>query len=177
MKKGNDIIKPRKKFKIIKIVGNVMIIDVNKNMKDLGIVLPDAPAPAANYVPFKRCGSMLFISGQISKVGENLITGKLGLNMDIDEGYSAARHCGLALLAQLSLACNGDLNSVTGIIRLGGFVNSTSDFVQHPQVINGASDLMAEVFGDLGHHSRAAVGSSSLPLGVAVEVDGIFEIG
>ncbi len=154
-----------------------MVININHKIKSLGINLPEAPAPAANYVPFKRSGNMIFVSGQIAKNGETLIKGKLGLNMTVEEGYEAARHCGLALIAQLEKACNGDLNLITGIIRLGGFVNATSDFEQHPQVINGASDLMAEVFGDMGHHSRAAVGCSSLPLGVAVEVDGIFQIG
>ena len=154
-----------------------MVIDINENIKKLGITLPEAPAPAANYVPFKKSGNMIFVSGQIAKNGEKLIKGKLGLNMTVDEGYNAARHCGLALIAQLSSACNGDLNLVTGIIRLGGFVNATAEFDQHPQVINGASDLMAEVFGAVGQHSRAAVGCSSLPLGVAVEVDGIFQIG
>ena len=153
-----------------------MVIDINENIKKLGITLPEAPAPAANYVPFKKSGNMIFVSGQIAKNGEKLIKGKLGLNMTVDEGYNAARHCGLALIAQLSSACNGDLNLVTGIIRLGGFVNATAEFDQHPQVINGASDLMAEVFGAVGQHSRAAVGCSSLPLGVAVEVDAIFEL-
>ena len=153
-----------------------MVIYINQNIQTIGIILPEAPAPAANYVPFKRSGNMIFVSGQIAKNGQNLIRGKLGLNMSVDEGYNAARHCGLALLAQLSIACKGDLNLVKGIIRLGGFVNATAEFEQHPQVINGASDLMAEVFGDIGQHSRAAVGCSSLPLGVAVEVDGIFQI-
>lgn len=150
--------------------------DVNKTLADLGITLPDAPAPAANYVPFVQSGNLVFVSGQVSMDANGLVRGKLGENMSVEDAQKAARLCALNLLAQVSAACNGDLNRVTRVVKLTGFVNATPDFNQHPQVVNGASDLMAEVFGDAGRHARAAVGSSSLPLGVAVEVEGIFEI-
>jgi len=150
--------------------------DINTTLTDLGISLPDAPAPAANYVPFVQTGNLVFISGQVSLDADGLVRGKLGENMAVEDGQKAARLCALNLLAQLNAACGGDLNKVSRVVKLTGFVNATPDFNQHPQVINGASDLMAEVFGDAGQHARAAVGSSSLPLGVAVEVEGIFEL-
>ena len=153
-----------------------MIEDIEKNLTDLGIDLPLAAAPAANYVPYVKVGSILFVSGQISQNADGLVTGKLGSNFSLDDGYNAARLCGLALIAQVRSACDGDWSRFNRVIRLGGFVNCTSDFEEHPKIINGASDLMVEVFGDNGSHSRAAVGSSSLPLGVAVEVDGVFEL-
>ena len=118
----------------------------------------------------------MYVSGQISQNESGFITGKLGLNLSTEEGYQAARYCAILLISQLKLACNGDLNKVESVVRLGGFVNSAPDFLEHPKVINGASDLMVEIFGDKGKHSRAATGASSLPFGVAVEVDGIFEI-
>jgi enamine deaminase RidA (YjgF/YER057c/UK114 family) len=150
--------------------------DVNQTLADLGITLPEAPTPAANYVPFVRSGNLVFVSGQVSMDANGLVRGKLGENMSVADAQKAARLCALNLLAQVSVACDGDLNRVARVVKLTGFVNATGDFNQHPQVINGASDLMAEVFGDAGKHARAAVGSSSLPLGVAVEVEGIFEI-
>ena len=150
--------------------------EFEQKLNDLGIVLPNAAAPAANYVPYVRLGSMLFVSGQISQNSEGLILGKLGYNCSLDEGYQAARFCGLALISQLKSACDGDLSQLKQVVRLGGFVNCTPDFTDHPKIINGASDLMGEIFGQKGAHARAAVGSSSLPLGVAVEVDGIFEL-
>jgi len=150
--------------------------DVNKTLTDLGITLPTAPTPAANYVPFVRTGDLLYVSGQVSMDGDGLVRGKLGENMSVEDAQKAARLCALNLLAQVSAACDGDLNKVVRVVKLTGFVNSTPDFNQHPQVVNGASDLMAEVFGDAGKHARAAVGSSSLPLGVAVEVEGIFQL-
>ncbi len=150
--------------------------DVNKTLADLGITLPDAPAPAANYVPFVQTGNLVFVSGQVSMDADGLVRGKLGENMSVEDAQKAARLCALNLLAHVSVACDGDLNRVARVVKLTGFVNCTADFNQHPQVINGASDLLAEVFGDAGKHARAAVGSSSLPLGVAVEVEGIFEI-
>lgn len=150
--------------------------DVNQTLADLGITLPDAPAPAANYVPFVQTGNLLYVSGQVSMDANGLVRGKLGENMSIEDGQKAARLCALNLLAQVSAACDGDLSKVARVVKLSGFVNATGDFNQHPQVINGASDLMAEVFGDAGKHARAAVGSSSLPLGVAVEVEGVFQI-
>ena len=150
--------------------------DVNQTLADLGIALPDAPAPAANYVPFVQSGNLVFVSGQVSMDANGLVRGKLGENMSVEDAQKAARLCALNLLAQVSAACEGDLNRVARVVKLTGFVNATPDFNQHPQVVNGASDLMAEVFGDAGRHARAAVGTSSLPLGVAVEVEGIFEI-
>ena len=145
-------------------------------LESLGLALPDAPAPAANYAPFVRTGNLVYVSGQVSMDAKGLVRGKLGENMSVEEGQKAAKLCALNLLAQLSAACEGDLERVGRIVKLTGFVNSTGDFTQHPQVVNGASDLFAELFGDRGKHARAAVGSSSLPLGVAVEVEGIFEL-
>lgn len=149
---------------------------IDQKLSDLSIVLPSAAAPAANYVPYVKIGKMLHVSGQISQNVNGLVVGKLGSDFSIDEGYEAARLCGLALIAQVKSACDGDWSRFKRVVRLGGFVNSTNTFTEHPKVINGASDLMVEVFGDKGSHARAAVGSSSLPLGVAVEVDGIFEL-
>lgn len=147
-----------------------------ERLAELGITLPDAPAPAANYVPFVRSGNLVFVSGQIPIGDDGLITGKLGDNCSVEAGQAAARCCGLALIAQLSAALEGDLDRLVRVVKLTGFVNSTENFTDHPKVINGASDLMAEVFGDAGSHARAAVGSSSLPLGVAVEVEAVFEV-
>ena len=149
---------------------------IEQKLKDLGITLPNAAAPAANYVSYVRTGNMLFVSGQISQNVDGLVLGKLGANFSLNQGYDAARLCGLALIAQLKSSCGGNWDLFKKVVRLGGFVNCTDDFKDHPKVINGASDLMVEVFGDKGMHARAAVGSSSLPLGVAVEVDGIFEL-
>ena len=141
------------------------------------IELPQATSAVANYVPFVLSGNTLCISGQITVWnGEIRYQGKLGENISVDEGYQAARICGLNLVAQLKSACGGDLDRVTRVIKLGGFVNCSPDFIDHPEVINGASDLMVDVFGEAGRHARFAVGVSSLPLGVAVEIDGIFEI-
>lgn len=145
-------------------------------LAELGETLPAAPAPAANYVPYVQVGDMVYVSGQIAKDGDDLIIGKLGDNMSVEEGQRAAKVCALNLLAQLNAACGGDLDRVVQVVKLGGFVNSTADFTQHPMVINGASDFVGEVFGDKGAHARAAVGCSSLPLGVAVEVEGVFQI-
>jgi enamine deaminase RidA (YjgF/YER057c/UK114 family) len=145
-------------------------------LSDLGLTLPDAPAPAANYVPFVQSGKMLFISGQISNSPDGLIRGKLGADMDVEAGVIAARSCALALIAQARVACGGDLTRIARVVKLTGFVNCTPDFTDQPKVINGASDLMVAVFGDAGRHARAAVGAPSLPLGVAVEVEGIFEL-
>ncbi|MEM7240566.1 MAG: RidA family protein [Pseudomonadota bacterium] len=145
-------------------------------LSDLGIELPDAPAPAANYVPYVQSGNMLYVSGQISQDATGRICGKLGDDFSVEQGQAAARLCGLSLIAQVKAACGGDLDRLKRVVKLTGFVNCTPDFGDHPKVINGASDLMGEVFGDAGKHARAAVGSSSLPLGVAVEIEGIFEI-
>ncbi len=147
-----------------------------QTLADLGITLPDAPAPAANYVPYVQTGNLVYISGQISSGPDGLILGKLGDDMSVEDGQGAAAMCAVNLIAQLRSACGGDLNKLKRVVKLNGFVNSTQDFTDHPKVVNGASDLMVAVFGDKGKHARAAVGCSSLPLGVAVEVEGIFEI-
>ena len=151
-------------------------MDIEAKLKELGIELPAAPAPAANYVPYVVAGDMVYISGQISADAGGLITGKLGADMDVAAGQKAARQCAIALLAQLKAACGGDLNRLKRVVKLGAFVNSTDSFTDQPQVVNGASDLMVEVLGDAGRHSRSAVSSPSLPLGVAVEIDGVFQI-
>ena len=147
-----------------------------KKLSEEGITLPGAPAPAANYVPYVRVGDVLYVSGQISQNSSGLILGKLGENMTTDQGAEAAKFCAINLLAQVKSACAGDLDRLVRVIKLTGFVNSMPDFTQQPQVINGASDLMGKVLGDAGKHARVAVSASSLPLGVAVEIDGIFQI-
>lgn len=149
---------------------------IDSRLSALGITLPDAPAPAANYVSHVRSGSLVFVSGQISKQGDALIKGRLGDTMDVAAGSAAARACGIALLAQLKSACGGDLGRVVRVVKLTGFVNSTADFTDQPKVVNGCSDLLVEVFGDAGRHARSAVSAASLPFGVAVEIEGIFEV-
>ena len=150
-------------------------MDINSTLIGKGIVLPDAPPPAANYIPFVKIDKLVFISGQVSQNEDGFIKGVLGKDLDIEQGYSAARQCGISLLAQLKNAVKGDLNKVTKVVKLGGFVNSALDFTEQPSVINGASDLFVELFGEKGRHARTAVGAN-LPLGVAVEIDGIFEV-
>ena len=145
-------------------------------LAELGVELPDAPAPAANYVPFVQAGDLVHVSGQISNGPEGFITGKLGDDMDVDAGAAAARSCAIALLAQVKAACGGDLDRLVQVVKLVGFVNSTSDFTDQPKVINGASDFMVEALGDAGRHARSAVSAASLPFGVAVEIEGIFRI-
>jgi len=149
---------------------------IESRLQDLGITLPPAPAPAANYVPFVRSGSLLFVSGQISQGVDGLIKGRLGAGMSIAEGAAAARACGLALIAQARVACGGDLDRVLRVVKLTGFVNSTTEFTEQPEVVNGCSDLMVEVFGDAGRHARAAVSAAALPRGVAVEIEAVFEV-
>ena len=146
-------------------------------LNELNITLPEAKAPVGNYVAAKISGKMLFISGQIS-IDENgqLIKGKLGKDLDTESGYNAAKRCALSIISQVKKACNNDLSKIKSCIKLTGFVNSTEDFVDQPKVINGASDLIVSVFGDAGMHTRAAVSTNSLPLGVSVEVDAIFEL-
>tara|TARA_B100000700_G_scaffold99350_1_gene111839 strand:+ start:12 stop:473 length:462 start_codon:yes stop_codon:yes gene_type:complete len=146
-------------------------------IKELKIELPEAKAPVGNYIATKISGKMLFISGQIS-IDENgqLIKGKIGKDLDTESGYNAAKRCALSIISQVKKACNDDLSKIKSCIKLTGFVNSTDDFTEQPKVINGASDVIASVFGDAGMHTRAAVSTNSLPLGVAVEVDAIFEI-
>lgn len=141
-----------------------------------GLTLPEAPAPAANYVPYVVAGDMVYVSGQISADENGLITGKLGAELDVDAGKKAAERCALSLLAQVKAACGGDLSRLQRVVKLGAFVNSTEAFTEQPQVINGASDILVELLGDAGRHARAAVSSPSLPLGVAVEIDGVFQI-
>src|SRR5260370_33324059 len=141
-----------------------------KNLMRLGITLPPTASPSANYVPARRQGNQIYISGQVpSEGGKDKFTGKLGSTFTVGEGQAAARLCGMNILAQLKRALNGDLGQVVGVIRLGGFVNAEPDFDDHPKVINGASDLMVEVFGEAGRHARAAVGVYSLPRNVPVE--------
>lgn len=149
---------------------------IESNLADLGISLPDAPAPAANYVPYVVAGDMVYISGQISAGPDGLVKGKLGDNFTIEQGAAAAKLCGIALLAQLKAACDGDLERLVQVVKLGGFVNSTADFGDQPAVINGCSDFMVAALGDRGRHARAAVSAASLPFGVAVEVEGVFQI-
>jgi enamine deaminase RidA (YjgF/YER057c/UK114 family) len=150
---------------------------IESRLRELGITLPEAAAPAANYVPYVVTGNLVFVSGQLPIAeGKVAFTGRLGAELGLDEGQKAARLCGLNLIAQVKAACEGDLERVRRVVRLGGFVASTPEFTDHPKVVNGASDLMVEVFGNKGRHSRAAVGVAALPLDAAVEIDGIFEI-
>ena len=148
-----------------------------ENIKKLQIKLPEAKAPVGNYVATKITGKMLFISGQIS-IDESgqLIKGKIGRDLNTKAGYEAAKRCALSIIAQVKKACDNDLSKVKSCIKLTGFVNSTDNFTEQPKVINGASDLIASIFGDIGMHTRAAVSTNSLPLGVSVEVDAIFEL-
>ena len=147
------------------------------NIEKLKIILPEAKAPVGNYVATKITGKILFISGQIS-IDENgqLIKGKVGKDLDTDAGYNAAKRCALSIVAQAKKACEDDLSKIKSCVKLTGFVNSTDDFTEQPKVINGASDMIVSVFGDIGMHTRAAVSTNSLPLGVSVEVDAIFEL-
>ncbi len=148
-----------------------------EKMKELKINLPEAKAPVGNYVATKVSGKMLFVSGQISidETGQ-LIKGKVGKDLDTDAGYNAAKRCALSIIAQVKKSCDNDLSKVKSCVKLTGFVNSTDEFIDQPKVLNGASDLIASVFGDAGIHTRAAVSTNSLPLGVSVEVDAIFEL-
>jgi len=152
-------------------------MNFEEKIKELKIELPDAKAPVGSYVASKICNKMLFVSGQISiSANGDLIKGKLGKDLKTEDGYEAAKRCGLSIIAQVKKACNNDLSKIKSCIKLTGFVNSTEDFVEQPKVINGASDLIVSVFGDAGMHTRAAVSTNSLPLGVSVEVDAIFEL-
>ncbi len=149
---------------------------IEARLRELDLTLPDAPAPAANYVPWVRTGDLVFVSGQISQDSGGLIRGRLGADMDAAAGAAAARRCAVSLLAQVRAACGGDLDRVVRAVKLTGFVNSTPDFTDQPKVINGCSDLLVEVFGDAGRHARSAVSAASLPLGVAVEIEAIFQV-
>ena len=152
-------------------------MNYDQKIKDLKIQLPEAKAPVGSYVATKISGKLLYISGQIS-INSNgeLIKGKVGKNLTTEEAYNAAKRCGLSIVAQVKKACEGDLSKVKSCIKLTGFVNSTDDYIEQPKVINGASDLIASIFGEAGMHTRAAVSTNSLPLGVSVEVDAIFEL-
>ena len=148
-----------------------------ENIKKLKIDLPNAKAPVGSYVATKIVGKLLYISGQIS-INENgeLIKGKIGQELTTEEGYNAAKRCGLSIISQVKNACDNDLSKIRSCIKLTGYVNSTEDFIEQPKVINGASDIIASIFGDAGMHTRAAVSTNSLPLGVSVEIDAIFEL-
>ena len=152
-------------------------MNFDEKIKELKIELPDAKAPVGSYVATKIVGKLLYVSGQISIDSKgDLIKGKVGKDLTTDEAYEAAKRCGLSIVAQVKNACHGDLSKIKSCIKLTGFVNSTEDYIEQPKVINGASDLIASIFGDAGMHTRAAVSTNSLPLGVSVEVDAIFEI-
>jgi len=151
-------------------------MSIEARLAELGITLPDPAAPVANYVPFVISGNLAHISGQVSADASGLIKGKLGADMTVEQGAAAARACAISLLAQVKKACGGDLGRVVRLVKLTGFVNSTPDFTDQPKVINGASDLMVAALGDAGRHARSAVSAAALPLGVAVEIDAIFEI-
>ncbi len=151
--------------------------EVDARLAELGIEVPEAAAPVANYVGYVRSGNLVFVSGQVPLVdGAFKFQGKVGAEFSVEEGQEAARICAINIVAQLKAACGGDLDRVRRVVKLGGFVNSTPEFTDQPKVINGASDLMVAVFGDAGKHTRAAVSAGALPLGVAVEVDAIAEI-
>jgi len=149
---------------------------IDARLTEIGVTLPTPPAPVASYVPFTMAGKLVHVSGQVSVDASGGIKGKLGEKIEVEEGQAAARLCGLNLLAQVRAACGGDLDRVKRVIKLNGFVNVTPDFDPIPQVINGCSDLMVQVLGDAGKHARSAVGVANLPMGFAVEVDGVFEI-
>ena len=148
-----------------------------ENIKKLNILLPSAAAPVGSYVATKIVGKLLYVSGQIS-IDEkgNLIKGKLGKDYSVEQGYEAAKRCALSIISQAKKACGDDLSKIKSCLKLTGFVNSSEDFTEQPKVINGASDLIKNVFGESGSHARAAVSTNSLPLGVAVEVDAIFDL-
>lgn len=149
---------------------------IEARLAELGVTLPDAPAPAANYVPWVITGNQVFVSGQISQNAGGMIKGRLGDDMSIEQGAEAARACAVSLLAQLKAATGGKIDRLVRVVKLVGFVNSTADFVDQPKVINGASDFLVAALGDAGRHARSAVSAASLPFGVAVEIEAIFEI-
>ena len=154
-----------------------MITDLNTKLTEMQLSLPDAPAPAANYVPFVRTGDLLFVSGQISQDADGrLITGKLGVDVSVEDGAEAAQRCALSLLAQVGAALGGDFSRLKRVVKLTAFVNSSADFTEQPKVVNGCSDLLVALLGDAGRHARSAVSAAALPLNVAVEIEGIFEI-
>lgn len=149
---------------------------IETRLAELGVTLPAAPAPAANYVPFVVIGNTVYVSGQISQNADGLLTGKLGDTVSTEDGAKAAQHCAISLLAQLKAACGGDIDRLVRVVKLVGFVNSTATFTDQAKVINGASDFLVAALGDKGRHARSAVSAASLPLGVSVEIEAIFEI-
>ena len=149
---------------------------IEARLADLGVTLSDPPSPVANYVGFVVTGNLVHVSGQISADANGPIKGKLGADLTVEQGAAAARACAISLLSQVKKACGGDLDRVVRLVKLVGFVNSTADFTDQPKVINGASDFLVAALGDAGRHARSAVSAASLPLGVAVEIEGIFEI-
>jgi enamine deaminase RidA (YjgF/YER057c/UK114 family) len=154
-----------------------MASTIEQRLTRLGITLPAPGAPAGNYVPFVRTGSLVFLAGQVTRLdGKMVHVGKVGRDVSVEEGRQAARVCALNLLAQLKVACDGDLDRVARCVRLGGFVNCTAEFDEQPKVVNGASDLMVELFGERGKHARTAVGVNALPLNATVEVEAVFEL-
>ena len=151
-------------------------MSIEARLSKLGVTLLDAPAPAANYVPYVQTGDTIYVSGQVSMDADGLIKGKLGDDMETEAGAAAAKTCAIGLLAQLKAACGGDIERLVRVVKLTGFVNSTADFGDQPKVINGASDFLVEALGDRGRHARSAVSAASLPFEVAVEIEGIFQI-
>jgi len=149
---------------------------IDARLQQLGLTLPEAPAPAANYVPYVVTGKLVFVAGQVSRGPGGFITGKLGKDLTVAQGQEAAKVCALNILAQVKAACGGDLDRVVRCVKVGGFVNCLDSFQEQPQVINGCSDLFVQVLGDTGRHARFAVGSNMLPFNAAVEVDAVFEI-
>jgi enamine deaminase RidA (YjgF/YER057c/UK114 family) len=149
---------------------------IDQRLAELGVTLPEPVAPVANYVPFVRTGNLVHISGQISIDAQGGVKGTVGADVDVDTAKRAARLCAINLIAQMKAACGGDLDKVVRVVKLGGFVQCAGDFIQIPAVVNGASDLMVEVFGDAGRHARSAVGVFKLPLDFAVEVDAVVEV-
>ena len=149
---------------------------IEDRLKALNVTLPTPAAPVANYVAFMRSGDLVHISGQVSFGPDGLITGRVGADLDLQAGQQAARFCAINLIAQFKAACGGDLDAVTQVVKLGGFVNADPGFTEVPKVINGASDLMGEVFGEAGRHARSAVGVAVLPLGAAVEIDAVIQV-
>jgi enamine deaminase RidA (YjgF/YER057c/UK114 family) len=155
----------------------MMASSIETRLKELGITLPPPGSPAGNYVPFVIVGNLAYMAGQVAReAGKMKYTGKVGRDISVEQGAEGARLCAVNLLAQLKVACGGDLDRVERCVRLGGFVNSPPDFLEHPKVVNGASDLMVEVFGERGQHARTAVGVAALPLDSAVEVEAIFQL-
>ena len=154
-----------------------MTSKVEQRLLKIGVTIPDAPSPAANYLPFTRAGNLVFVSGQVPFVDGKLeITGTVGENASVEDAQGQAKVCAINLLAQLKVACSGDLDRVVKVVKLGAFVASANDFFNQPIVVNAASDLMVEAFGEAGRHARFAVGTNALPLNCLVEIDGIFEI-